>query len=192
MFAPDSLLGGKLDILHNSAQAVRLLGVKGAVAELGVFKGGALARLATLFPDETVFGLDTWTGIPEQDAEIDYHRVGDFGEVDYDALLRWFWDERPNVRLIRGDVWKTIHFLDGIMFSVVHLDMDQYAVTKMALEYFAPRIADGGCIVLDDYQWTNCRGIERAITETHPLFAEWRHEPIGNQYILWKPMPVSR
>jgi hypothetical protein len=50
-------------------------------------------------------------------------------------------------------------------YGFVHLDVDLYQPTKAGLEYFGPRMAVGGVIVLDDYGARKCPGIHRAAEE---------------------------
>ena len=57
--------------------------------------------------------------------------------------------------LVEGDVMKTIpRFAEenpGIRISLLHLDADLYAPTKVALECLYPLILKGGIVVLDEY-----------------------------------------
>ena len=50
-------------------------------------------------------------------------------------------------------------------FVFVHSDTDTYIGTKATLEKFAPLIVSGGKIMFDDYQWYNCKGVEKAVLE---------------------------
>ena len=47
-------------------------------------------------------------------------------------------------------------------YRFVHLDLDLYAPTAGALEYFWPRLLSGGYVACDDYGWPGGR---RAIDE---------------------------
>jgi hypothetical protein len=41
--------------------------------------------------------------------------------------------------------------------------MDLYAPTAFALEFFASRLEESGVIVVDDYGFSTCPGIKRAV-----------------------------
>lgn len=68
------------------------------------------------------------------------------------------------------------------VYRFVHLDVDLYQPTRDGLEYFYPRLAPGGLIVCDDYNWPGAkkaidefcaaRGIQPAVTpHTQAYFA---------------------
>jgi len=43
------------------------------------------------------------------------------------------------------------------LYKFVHIDVDLYHPTKDSLEYFWPRMALGGIIVTDDYNWPGAK-----------------------------------
>jgi O-methyltransferase len=66
-------------------------------------------------------------------------------------------------------------------YSFVHLDVDLYEPTRGGLEYFVPRLAKGGMIVTDDYNWPGAKkafddfcgdaGLAVQVTETSQAYA---------------------
>ena len=48
-------------------------------------------------------------------------------------------------------------------FSFVFIDLDLYQPTLYSLEFFYPRIADGGVIVIDDYESSQFPGVKTAV-----------------------------
>ena len=50
-------------------------------------------------------------------------------------------------------------------FMFVHSDTDTYIGTKATLECFSNCMVKGGKIIFDDYQWINCPGVEKAVSE---------------------------
>lgn len=50
-------------------------------------------------------------------------------------------------------------------FAFVHIDVDLYQPTLDSIEYFYPRLNDGGIILCDDYGSALCPGATRAIDE---------------------------
>lgn len=57
-------------------------------------------------------------------------------------------------------------------FSPVHLDVDLYQPTHDALEFFYPRVNQGGIFLIHDYLWAE--GVRKAVQE----FFAGRPEPI--------------
>lgn len=157
----------------------RLLPVKGSIVELGVFRGFSLstwAKLSAILEPENlirkIYGFDTFEGFPslhENDKNNLYnHEVGHFYTDVYtelDELNNVFNRDRflghiNKVELIKGDCTKTIpEFLKNnphLLISMLFIDLDLYEPTKVALEYFLPRMHKGSIIAfdeLDNPQW---------------------------------------
>jgi hypothetical protein len=65
--------------------------------------------------------------------------------------------EFPGVEYHPGWIPDSFRGLPERRYRFVHLDVDLYAPTLAALEYFLPRMARGGTIVCDDYGWQGAR-----------------------------------
>jgi O-methyltransferase len=52
-----------------------------------------------------------------------------------------------------GDVFDTLREDEVGDLSLVHMDLNASAPTRIALEYAYPRLVAGGVIVFDDYGW---------------------------------------
>ncbi len=140
-------------------------GVFGDIAEVGVYKGGT----ALLICQETkglkeIFLFDTFAGMPKVDANKDLHKQGDFADTSLEAVKALLNDYNPEIYqglfpFVTGD------YVDKHYFSLVHLDVDIYTSVKECLEFFYPRMAVGGIIVLDDYLEPNCPGAKLAADE---------------------------
>lgn len=142
--------------------ALEATSVPGDAVEFGVYQGGVLRELATLFPERTVWGYDSFEGLPAQDwAEDEVHSAGDFADTSLEAVAALCGDH-PNVRLVKG------HIPDSLIdarFAFAHVDLDFYRSTLSALTWLLPRMNTGGGIVLDDFEWPRCPGVERAVKE---------------------------
>ena len=157
----------------------KLISVKGSIIELGVFRGFSLttwAKLSAIMEPENlirkVYGFDTYEGFPsihKKDITQEYdHEVGHFYTDVYEELTHLnevfnkdrFLGHINKIELIKGDCTKTIpdflqknpHLLVGMLF----IDLDLYEPTKVALEYFLPRMHKGSILAfdeLDNAQW---------------------------------------
>lgn len=76
-----------------------------------------------------------------------------------------FLSECKNVKLIKGIFPGSAAHLKDTEFAFVHIDTDFYLSVKACLEWFWPRLLPGGIIVLDDYLWSNCPGVQQALNE---------------------------
>jgi predicted O-methyltransferase YrrM len=134
----------------------------GEMAECGAYRGGSAKVIATVCPQKKLHVFDTFAGLPADEVLAGCHKAGDFtaDRREVDEFLGG-----SNVEIHQGFFPDTARGLEDRTFSFVHLDMDLYESTRAALEFFWPRIAPGGVIVLDDVDWKCTPGVNRALDE---------------------------
>jgi O-methyltransferase len=139
--------------------------LKGAVAELGVYKGGG-AKLISKFRSELPLHLfDTFEGMPKVNKAIDLHNEGDFSDSSLEGVKNYLKDF-PNIHFHKGFFPNTtVELPDNIEYSFVHLDVDIYDSTLAGLNYFYPRLVKGGVIISHDYNAISCPGVKKAFDE---------------------------
>jgi O-methyltransferase len=137
--------------------------VPGSMAELGVYKGGTAKLIASVVPDKTLYLFDTFSGMPDEQS-IDKHKTGDFDDTSIEAVSHLLKD-RQNIVFRQGYFPTTTRGLEGERFSFVHIDGDLYQSTLDALEFFYPRMVEGGIMIFDDYEWPHCPGVKKAMDE---------------------------
>ena len=155
----------KLNYLAQRIMQVR--NIPGPIAEFGVYRGGMLKLAALLEPNKTIYGFDTFTGTPADDAARGGHNAGDWvcPIEDVQNYLQQF----KNIDLRKGLFTDTIKNLPDEPYSLVHVDADTYQSTRDGIKFFWPRMAPGGWLILDDYKWTACPGVTKAIYELLPV-----------------------
>ena len=62
------------------------------------------------------------------------------------------------------DTWK-VFLVENNKFSLIHIDVDLYEPTLKSLEFFYPRLVEGGIIVCDDYNSKHFSGSKKAWDE---------------------------
>ena len=77
------------------------------------------------------------------------------------------------MQLVSGYFRDTLQEFSELRFSFVHLDCDIYASYMECLEFFYPRLAPGGIILLDEYNDPPWPGCNKAVDEF--LTANLRH-----------------
>ncbi len=141
--------------------------IPGDVVELGVWKGDTAVLLATYARQSgrTAYLLDTYEGFDDRDlTEAEKHLSKSFSETSLEAVQQRVGTE--NTSLIKGYFPDSaVQLPDGISYAIVHIDADLYAPIKAALEYFYPRTAPGGFIVMHDYMSLCWEGAIAAIDE---------------------------
>lgn len=139
----------------------RVMDLHGSIAEFGVYQGGSAKLISDSLPDKFLHLFDTFTGIPLKGTS-DVHEVGDFSDTSIHA-----------VRKLIGhrNTWYHVGLFPagytgaGEIFCLVHLDCDQYQSMKEGLEFFYPKMCQGGIIIIDDYRWYKCPGVNKAVDE---------------------------
>lgn len=162
----------------------------GCVVEVGVSRGGSFFTWAKLLEtfcpgDRTrkVFGFDHFEGNQEfqpKDGRLvpgPYNKVvGGFRapRAAIESLNAISNDDNfvpGNQRsvLVVGDVVSTLpEFLEqqpGLRISLLHLDVDLYKPTKIALNMLMPLVVTGGIVVLDEYGLIPWQGESVAVEE---------------------------
>ena len=169
--------------LYNTLQFFRATRhIEGRVAECGVFKGQSAyvfcryQKLVTSeFAGENFCLFDSFEGLSNPKSEdsiqdlksifIDqkYRAKGAFhGELE---AVRKALEDFPKITYYPGWIPDIFKDVTETQYSFVHIDVDLYEPTKGAIEYFFPRLRDGGAIVCDDYGFLHWPGAKQAIDE---------------------------
>lgn len=131
--------------------------LEGDLAELGVYQGGSALTMLQCCPDKLIHLYDTFQGLP--DDIPGFRKKGDFA-----------WPMEKVQELLRG---YRIEFHPGLFpstavdgkYCCVHIDGDLYQTTIDAIDFFVPRLVEGGILVFDDWLYPECPGVEQAIKE---------------------------
>jgi len=135
---------------------------QGDVAEVGVWKGSS-AKLLCDTTKKQVHLFDTFEGLPKPTDKDDSSQ---FKEGTYHSLfdeVKEYLKEYPNAHLYKGLFPETAGPIKDKKFSFVHLDVDLYESTLKCLEFFYPRMINGGVIISHDY--TCAVGVKKAFDE---------------------------
>jgi hypothetical protein len=139
----------------------------GAMAEAGVFAGGTARLICEAKGAVPLHLFDVFETLqPGAPGHVSDHarRVQSyFGafhtpRAAVEELLRSY----PNVVIHAGVFPESAVGLEAEAFSFVHLDLDLEEGTRHALEFFHPRMLQGGILLGDDY---NDSGVRRAFDE---------------------------
>lgn len=142
-------------------------GVEGAIAELGVYQGEQAALLNALFPDRPLYLLDTFEGFAQADVRSDVasgysvSSVGQFDDTSVDLVISKM-SAPANVHIRKGFFPESAIEMPDF-FAFVSLDVDLYEPILAGLEYFYPRLANGGFIFIHDYNNQRYKGVRHAV-----------------------------
>ena len=149
------------------------LSLPGDVAECGVWQGLSLIPTGLFLrrraPTKRLLGFDSFQGLDRTVArdvalgggEDSRKRVGGFSNTSYEAVdrrVRQF-GLRSTVTLVQGYFQDTLSRYADSRFCFVHLDCVIHESYRQCLEFFYPRMATGGIILIDEYKdppWPGC------------------------------------
>jgi len=137
--------------------------VAGNILEVGMWRGGTTALLASAQRDKTVFGADTFAGVVKSQA-WEHYRDGAHADTDRETVAAFFAElGLANVTILEGvfpdDTGAEVA---DQAFSLVHIDVDVYSSASDILDFVWPRLSTFGVVVLDDYGFVSaCAGVHR-------------------------------
>lgn len=127
----------------------------GEMAEVGVYRGGSAKLICEAKGERNLHLFDTFEGLPEVSERdthfgIKYWQEKQFNDTNEEHVKKYL-AEYKNVRLYKGLFPKTAEPISNLKFSFVHLDVDLYQSTLDCLNFFYPRLIQGGIILTHDY-----------------------------------------
>jgi len=151
--------------LYSMARAQR--NMRGDMAEVGVYQGCSAKIISIGSGGATLHLFDTFCGLPKPaDAEKSRLRQGFYAASL--ASVKEFMAGHNNVHFYPGIFSaETAEPVLNTGFSLVHLDVDLKSSTLACLEFFYPRMLQGGIILTHDYSYLE--GVRNA-------FAEFLHD----------------
>lgn len=158
------------DRLYTLYQALQRTPVHAVAIEVGVYKGGGTRFISEVLaargPGSRVYACDTFSGHAVTDGRYDGPHLGpaNFSDID-ESAVRAYLSGSPNVEILAGDIRVTAGRITDPVIHFIHVDVDVYPATLFVLETFYPRLAVGGCMVVDDYGFVTCEGARVAVEE---------------------------
>ena len=155
----------------------------GLILEFGVDEGKSINQIAKLFSNRTVYGFDTFTGLPEDWSILPK------GHFNHDGKLP---EVESNVKLIKGLIEETLppfKNLNSDSIALLHIDADLYSSAKTVLTELQDQIQDT-FIVFDNYwnypnwQQEEHKAFTEFIADTGKKFDYIAHN--GNSAVLVK------
>lgn len=160
------------EYLFAVSDMMRRDGIRGDVAECGVYRGWFSSMINQCFPEENLWLFDTFCGFDEGDVARDTGPAKSAilgGEFDRfystsEEVVKMRCMHRDKLILRKGYVPDTFEGVDA-KFCFVNLDMDLYVPQLAALKFFSSRMVKGGVILVHDYYSKTFTGTARAVDE---------------------------
>ena len=151
--------------------------VPGLILEFGVSVGSSIRTIAAARPNDTVYGFDTFVGLPDSWGVYKagaYSVNGELPEVP------------ANVVLVPGLYEDTLPTFAKSTVSFMHIDCDSYSATKTVFDQFGEFIVPGTVIVFDE--WIDPDWEEK---QEYHAFTEWLAAS-GRSYEVISMIPSSK
>ena len=149
------------------SQLVRLTrDLPGDTAECGAFNGATswLICASNQKSGRSHHVFDSFEGLSQPNAEDGTHwRQGDFTATEEEVRANLSPFDR--VHLHKGWIPELFEDVSDRRFAFVHIDVDLHQPTADSIEFFYPRVVNGGILVCDDYGHTSCPGATRAMDD---------------------------
>lgn len=136
--------------------------VEGDILEVGVWRGGTGAVLASAAPGKTVYLADTFAGVVKA-GENDTRYVGGEHADTSMPLVQGLLDslQLKNARLLQGIFPEdTADRMSG-KIAMLHCDVDVHDSCRDVVAWCKPRLSTGAVLVFDDYGFHGCEGVTR-------------------------------
>lgn len=184
MIGASLIAGPDLDLLA----ALAAIAPRGALVEVGVYRGGSAARLWSIAQAQgrALHLYDTFRGHPVVDPARDnphVHPEGRYGDdaIDPEVLRR----DLPGAVVHVGTFPHTLADMGDVAF--VHLDCDLYWPTLRACQMLPAQMVSGAILYVDDYSRAEgCPGVRAAV---RAVFGDVLTLPNGNGLVMPRPLP---
>jgi len=150
--------------LYSLAKQVQLL--QGDLIEIGVWRGGTAALIASALPGRTIHLFDTFAGVPKADKNFDtLYSGGEHADTD-EICVKHLFDTLSLPCRINPGVFPedTLQHLPERV-SLAHIDVDTYISAKDSFAAIWPRILPTGMVIFDDYGFFGCEGVTQLVNE---------------------------
>ncbi len=127
----------------------------GQILEFGTATGRTLNQFAYWLPNKTIYGFDSWQGLPEKFNDLPAgHFAQPLPEIATNCrLVQGWFGSRPaqDQSGIAEFTTQTFAAAHPEPIALLHLDADLYSSTKTVLNAFAKHIVSGTVILFNEY-----------------------------------------
>lgn len=181
----------KTSVLRKLSWRLEQLGIEGAAADLGAYRGDISWQMNALMPQRKLYLFDTFSGYDPRDTakEQEYNlsdaKAGQFGltqkeseNIEQTLLERMPYPE--NVVIKKGWFPETAFDLESEKYAIVHIDTGLYGPTYSGLQYFFPRMSKGGVIIVSGYENGKSLSVRQAVDDLEVKYGAFLITPLGD------------
>lgn len=155
-------------MLESVSREIYQNNIIGNVAEAGVYRGEFAKYINVMFPDRKLYLIDTFEGFDARNVKTERKKGfsegnEDFTQTSIELVLNQM-AYKKNCIVKKGFFPETMNNVED-SFCFVSLDMDLYEATLSGLNWFWPRMVNGGVIFVHDCRNQSYIGCRKAVEE---------------------------
>lgn len=164
-YAGDYVRNSSLELVAHEINSRK---IQGSVAELGVYRGDFAKIVNEAFPDRKLYLFDTFKGFDPHDVSADNdgsYSSGrqDFSKTSIEIVLKKM--KYPGNCIVRPGYFPSSAVDVDDTFAFVSIDADLFQPIYEGLQFFYPRLANGGYIFVHDYNNEEYKGARAAVSQ---------------------------
>lgn len=169
------------------AEEIKSRNICGEVAEVGVYRGDFAKVINICFNDRKLYLFDTFEGFNEEERDYElknrftsnsFFEKCDFKNTSIMVVLNKML-YKDNCIIKSGYFPDTAVGING-KFAFVSIDVDLFKPTYNALEFFYPKLTEGGYIFLHDYNNREFFGVKKAVKDFENKYGRFKKFPISD------------
>lgn len=170
--------GHALDIVDRAFDYIRMATIKatlqeldkrgtvGALAELGVYRGGTSAMMNGWSPERTLYLMDTFEGFDNRDLEVERERGYSAGKMEFEKTsvesVLSVMPHPQQCKIVKGFFPDSATDVSDT-FAFVMIDVDLFQPIYEGLKWFWPKMTPGGAIMVHDFGTEKFKGASVAV-----------------------------
>lgn len=146
--------------------AQQMAGLPGDFVEVGVWRGGSAALLASAAPGKTIHLFDTFVGVAKARPGYDtLYAGGEHADTDRATVEALFSAMGLQCQVHVGVFPDDTRDRLPAHVALAHIDVDTHASARDSFGALWPLVAPGGVVIFDDYGFFGCEGVTQAVHE---------------------------
>ena len=144
----------RISTLELIAKEIYQREIKGSVAEVGVYRGVFASKINEYFPDRKLYLFDTFEGFNEKEVMNEKEKGNITENYDFkNTTIEDVLSIMPNVNncIVKKGLFPSTAVNINDDFAFVSLDADLFDPIYAGLNYFYPKLSQGGVIFIHDY-----------------------------------------
>lgn len=179
----------KTSVLRRVSRRLDELGVEGAIADLGAYRGDISWQMNAMMPERKLYLFDTFTGYDERDVakeqqlQLSEAQAGTYSlsNNELEHLNERILGRMPYADMVElrpGWFPETAFDLENEKYAMVHIDTGLYAPTYSGIQYFFPRMSKGGVILVSGYTNGKSQSVCQAVRDLEEKYGAFLITPL--------------